>query len=408
MKRAFLLASFLCAAMLGACNRPAPKPAEARADLGARGVLMLCQAQFVTDASGHPTPGPARMELVRATNGTWDRVVLEDTLSNVFHKAMVSISAGDTSVYTIGGDNAALTCWDAGRVPSRPRRLWQPSFGGKHNRVRDVERGDVDGDGEQELVMATHDQGVVAVADLVQGTWQITEVDSAPSTFVHEIEIGDVDRDGRLEFYATPSKPNKASGASQPGAVVQYSWDGQKYARAVVDSFLDTHAKEILVADLDGNGDELYVVKEAVTTAGGAEPEVPVTIVRYQRSKESWQKDVVSTIPDRQCRFLLASDLDGDGKKELVAASFKSGLWWVVPGGTLPWRRELIDAASSGFEHACVAADMDADGVQELYVASDDQKELRKYLRTPGGFARTTLLPLHGDVITWGLTASRM
>jgi len=75
------------------------------------------------------------------------------------------------------------------------------------------------------------------VADEIDGDWQITVVDSAPSTFVHEIEIGDLDRDGHLEFYATPSKPNRASGVSQPGAVLQFRWDGSQYARTVVDSF---------------------------------------------------------------------------------------------------------------------------------------------------------------------------
>ena len=377
-------------------------------DLGPGGVLLVCQSQFASDAQGNPVPQPARLELIRALDGRWDRAVLQDSMSNVFHKSIIDVSDGDTALFTIGGDDAALTKWRIGHVPSQPERIWHPSFGGKHNRVRDIERGDVDGDGRPELVMATHDQGVVAVADEIDGDWQITVVDSAPSTFVHEIEIGDLDRDGHLEFYATPSKPNRASGVSQPGAVLQFRWDGSQYARTVVDSFPDTHAKEILVADLDGNGDELYVVKEAVTSAEAPEPLVPVTIVRYQHAGVDWQKDEVCTIPDRQCRFLLTSDLDGDGRPELVAATFKAGLWLIAPTPIPPWRRELIDAESSGFEHACVTADMDGDGAQELYVASDDQKELRSYRHTEGRFVRTALLPMEGDGITWGLTAGRM
>lgn len=399
----------LCGAtalLLAACapqESPIPGP-----NLGPSGVLLLCQAQFLTDATGAPIPGPARLELVRAVDGRWDRAILEDSLSNVFHKAMIVATESDTALFTIGGNAAALTRWKTGRIPSAPQRIWQPVFGGKHNRVRDIERGDVDRDGVADLVMATHDQGVVAVARWVGGNWEIVEVDSSPDTFVHEIEIGDVDGDGRLEFYATPSKPNRASGESQAGAVVRYAWDGAHWFRTVVDSFPDTHAKEILVADLDGNGDALYVVKEAVTSPGAAQPLFPVTIVRYRTAGDRWTSDTVATIPDRQCRFLLAADLDGDGRRELVAAAFKTGVWWIRPAATLPWPRELIDGDSSGFEHACTSADMDGDGVEELYVAADEQKELRRYVRREGAFTREVILPLTGEVITWGITAGRM
>ncbi|MBN1425946.1 VCBS repeat-containing protein [Candidatus Fermentibacteria bacterium] len=393
-------------ALLAAC---APQEAPAsRPDLGPSGVLLLCQAQFITGDQGAPVPGPARLELVRVLDGRWDRAVLEDPLSNVFHKAMIVISEEDTALFTIGGNAAALTRWKTGRIPSEPERIWQPVFGGKHNRVRDIERGDVDGDGLADWVMATHDQGVVAVARRVGEDWEIVEVDGSPDTFVHEIEIGDADGDGQVEFYATPSKPNRASGESQAGAVLQYAWDGQRWARAVVDSFADTHAKEILVADLDGTGDALYVVKEAVISPGVAEPLAPVSIVRYRKTDDQWRSDTVATIPDRQCRFLLATDLDGNNSLELVAAGFKTGLWWIKPGATVPWQRELIDGDSSGFEHACTSADMDGDGTEELYVAADDQKELRRYVRRGGVFQREAILPLTGDVITWGLTAGRM
>lgn len=391
---------------LFACSRQ--PPALPHVDLGAGGVLLVSQSRFQTDSLNKPIPQPARLELLRFSGGALRREVLEDPLSNVFHKAMIVASDRDTSLFTIGGDAAALTRWKTGRVPSEPQRIWQPTFGGKHDRIRDIERGDVDGDGVAELVMATHDQGVVAVAD--QGAdeaWQVSVVDSAPGTFVHEVEVGDLDRDGLAEFYATPSKPNLASGASQPGSVVRFSWDGARYVRTVVDSFPDTHAKEILVADVDGNGDELYVVKEASTTAEG-EVIAPVSIVRYQLVGQAWQKEEVCTIPDKQCRFLLSTDLDGDGAAELVAAGFRSGIWWITPTATVPWRRELIDRESSGFEHACTAADMDGDGLQELYVASDDQKEVRRYVRTDGRFHRTVLAPMEGDFITWGLTAGRM
>ncbi len=397
-------ASVSLACVLLACT---PRERAPSIDLGPGGVLLVCQSRFLSSPDGRPVPQPAHLAILRQEKGGWRTTTLDDTLSNVFHKAFIVVADAETALFTIGGDRAALTKWRPGFPPTHPQRLWQPRFGGAHDRIRDIERGDVNGDGRPDLVMATHDQGVIAVGHESDAGWSITQVDSSPSTFVHEIEIGDVDGDGTLEFYATPSQPNRASGASQPGAVVRFAWDGTRYAKTLVDSFPDTHAKEILVADLDGKGDRLFVVKEGVTSADGRLLN-PVSILRYWREGDSWRHEEVTSLPDRQCRFLLACDLDGDGRKELVAAGFKSGLWWIVPTEASPWRRTLIDASSSGFEHACTCADMDGDGLDELYVAADDQKELRAYLRVGAEFRPLPILAVEGDFITWSVTAGRM
>jgi hypothetical protein len=80
-------------------------------------------------------------------------------------------------------------------------------------------------------------------------------------------------------------------------------------------------------------------------------------------------------------RFLTAGDVDGDGKKEMVVAAKDSGLWLLRagPDPKSAWRSERIDAQSKGFEHAALLTDLDGDGVAELYVASDDDKQIRRY-----------------------------
>ena len=96
--------------------------------------------------------------------------------------------------------------------------------------------------------------------------------------------------------------------------------------------------------------------------------------------------ELVVTLEDTLCRFLTVGDVDGDGKKEMIAATSKSGLWLLRPHSNGPWDKELIDAGSGGFEHASILLDLDGDKRDELYVASDNQKEVRRYDWTPKGW----------------------
>jgi hypothetical protein len=116
----------------------------------------------------------------------------------------------------------------------------------------------------------------------------------------------------------------------------------------------------------------------------------------------------IASVRDPMARFLTAGDIEGDGQREMVLAAKDSGLWLLRPGDDprAKWKAELIDADSKGFEHTAVLADLDGDGRDELYVASDDDKELRRYvwdgtkLRREVIHRRTDPLP----ILTWNIT----
>ncbi len=374
--------------------------------------LLVSQAQFVMQG-GRAVPGPAHLVLLSTDGTTWYERVLEDPKSNVFHKAV----PWRDGILTIAGEDARLVHWKADAAGKfQPTVLWEKSWGGKFDRLRDVELGDVDGDGKEDIVLATHDQGVVAVGrEGADATWTFTELDQTPDTFVHEIELGDVDGDGKTEFYATPSGRNRASGESQPGGVARYTWnaDTKAFERTMIASWDESHAKEILVADVDGDGkSELYAVREAHTEKGADGATVikdPVRIVRLAPAADgTWTQTVVATLQDRQCRFLLPADVDGDGKKELIAAAWKTGLYLLKPQGDGTFASSLIDADSTGFEHASWVADLDANGTSELYVAADDQGAVRRYQWSGTAFDRTEVAPIpKKQRITWNIQDGR-
>ena len=378
--------------------------------------LLLAQAQFdwQVNAAGKRTavPGPAKLVLVQRTDKGWQEATIEDPDSNVFHKAMIcDLDGKGPAIMTIGGTRAVLKIWRRKGNGWTDETLWQPTFGGKWDRLRDVEIGDVTGDGVPEIVVATHDQGVVGVLSRSGAQWTATELDREPRTFVHEIEIGDVDGDGLNEFFATRSEPNRATGVAQDGQVVMYKWNGTTFDRTIVDALEGTHAKEVLVADLDASGTPaLFAVFEARTEMRNGAVRVvdPVCIKQYRFGPDGPSSAQVATLDDRQCRCLSPGDVDGDGRMDIVATGMNSGLWVLRQEQDETWRASLVDQNSSGYEHAAVAADLDGDGHLEIYVASDRQKELRRYLWQDGHFKKEVIRPLPEDVVTFNVTAGNL
>ena len=375
----------------------APKPNAGLPDSLPTG-LLLSYSQFqVVDGRATANPGPARLDLVTREGGGWKTETVEDPQSNVFHKAMVLTPKGEApGILTLGGTGAFVKLWRGDPGALKATTLWTKKFGGKFNRMRDAEVADLYGDGTPDIAVATHDQGVVAILRQSGSNWKVEAIDKKPDTFVHEIEIGDIDKDGTLEVYATPSEPNKLDAEAQHGEVVRYVPKDGKGPTVVAD-LGKRHAKEIYVGDVDGDGtDELYVAVEALTTGSGASLEIvePVEIRRYDADTPPDAKVIIATIPDRLCRFLTAGDVDGDGKKEMVAASFSKGLWLLRPGKDpkSEWGVESIDRDSGGFEHAALLTDLDGDGTDELYVAADVQGEVRRYTWLRGRPKREVML----------------
>ena len=392
------LATLLVATLLGACGRGDPP----------RG-LMLALAQFVNEAGQKPVPGPARVEFLVQRGGKWRTAAFEDPESNVFHKALVYPGPAGPRILTLAGTAAHVKLWEKRGGELVGTSLWSADFGGKFSRMRDAEVADLYGDGRQSIAVATHDQGVVAVLRPREAGFEVVELDREPDTFVHEIEIGDLDGDGVLEVYATPSEPNRLDGTPQSGKVVRYvprTGEG----RHVVADLGQRHAKEILVGDVDGDGrDELYVVVEGRMSGGEGAPHIeePVEIRRFEADTPPTGGALIGTLQDQLTRFLTAGDVDGDGHLELVAASYSSGLWLFRPGPDprATWRSELIDRDSRGFEHASLLTDLDGDGVDELYVASDHHREVRRYAWNGSRLERQVIYvrPDARPIFTWNL-----
>ncbi|MEM1416099.1 MAG: FG-GAP-like repeat-containing protein [Myxococcota bacterium] len=371
--------------------------------------LLIGYSPFSADDRGrYVRPAPARLEMLVRRGGEWRVTAITDPDSNVFHKGVFL----DDALITIGGMGAFVKRWKPDGDGWAAETLWTEAFGGRIDRMRDVEVGDLYGDGKPALAIATHDQGVVAALRQTDAGWEVNRLDRRENTFVHEIELGDLNGDGTLEVYATPSEPNQV-GVEQSGEVVRYvPKDGE--GRTVVADLGNRHAKEIWVGDADGDGrDELYVSVEGLTSRDNGQLQIrePVEIRRYDANTPPDAGVVIARIEgDHLMRFLTVGDIDGDGKMEMVAASFSRGLWLLRPG-TNPrgeWSKESIDRDSGGFEHTSLLADLDGNGSDELYVASDNDGELRRYVWVNGRARREVIHSRETprSMITWNLTTA--
>lgn len=382
---------------------PGLKPADPAPEPSGPAPTLLVPVSRVETVDRKVVTRPARLLLIRERAGTWSADTLDDPESNVFHKAF----PWRDGLLTVGGDAARVVHWTHDGTAWSPEVLWQESFGGEHDRMRDVEEGDVDGDGASELVVATHDRGIVGVGDEVDGAWTWTTLGARPSTFVHEIELGDLDGDGTVEIYATPSEPNQSSGQSQPGRVERWRHTPDGYVSDVIVAWEDTHAKEITVADL-GQGPTLLALREGRTTGAGglSSPVAVVQLVPGPAGQPFVETELAVLAGERQARFLVPGDVDGDGEVELVATGMTTGVWLLDrQDGT--WRATQVDASSGGFEQAAHITDLDGDGRVELYVVSEragKPRELRRYVWKNGAASRTILHTLEGSGLAWGLS----
>ena len=123
--------------------------------------LLVTQAWFWKDENGSSQPGPARLEIWRSEESGWKRFRIEDGDSNVFHKAIPF----EDGILTIGAEKALLRKWTMVDGAWSSETLWERAWKGKFNRLRDIEVGDVNHDGKDDLVIATHDAGVIAVIE---------------------------------------------------------------------------------------------------------------------------------------------------------------------------------------------------------------------------------------------------
>ncbi|MCA9614893.1 MAG: hypothetical protein KC586_19185, partial [Myxococcales bacterium] len=109
--------------------------------------LLVGYSPFAQNEGGQwVQPAPARLEMITRRGGEWHVDAITDSDSNVFHKAMpFTLPGGEQAILTIGGMGAHVKLWRHGESGWTASNVWSESFGGRFDRMRDVEIGDLFG-----------------------------------------------------------------------------------------------------------------------------------------------------------------------------------------------------------------------------------------------------------------------
>ena len=194
------------------------------------------------------------------------------------------------------------------RQPADPREPWtQHVISDRFQKYHDLTVGDVDDDGEPELVGLSQEAETVFYydipADPTGEPWSddnCTIVDDTVS--VEGVHVSDIDGDGETELVAGPFVYRRDSG----------TWTREKFAMGWDDV-------RIAVGDVDGDGEPEVVVSEGDSPTYGSHPGRVAWF-----DPEDWSETVVGR--DLFCpHSLQVADLTGDGHQDIFVGEMGLG-----------------------------------------------------------------------------------
>jgi len=226
--------------------------------------------------------------------------------------------------------------------------------------------GDINGDGHPDVVIVENKTGDLYWFEN-NGTptdgklWKLHEITTGGMPHAYDVDLADLNGDGRLDVAASGWKGNQIAWFENPGTP-----DGQ-WTKHLLDGDM-TEARTIRVADFAGHGK-----LDLLATAAAAD-----LVAWYQhpggRATGEWRKHIID---ETICRPMHGHpvDMDGDGDADVVMAAGHNGsgvmegsiVWYENNGKPTvgPWKKHVIcEHLPQAFE--AFAADIDGDGHIEV------------------------------------------
>ena len=356
-------------------------------DVDGDGDLDLMSASFNDDAiawyenDGAADPSLTRITITTAANG-----------ANSVHGGDVD-GDGDLDLMSASFSDDAIAWYenDGGADPSFARIVISTASDG----AQSVAAGDVDGDGDLDLMSASFNDDAIA--------WYENDGGADPSftRFVvttaadgaNSVSVGDVDGDGDLDLM---------SASVFDHAIAWYENDGAadpSFTRIVISTEAEG-ARSVHAGDMDGDGDlDLLSASELddeiawYENDGAAEP--------------SFTRILISTEADG-AYSVSAGDVDGDGDLDVMSASGNDDTiaWFENDGSADPSFTRIVVSTAADDPRSVVAGDLDGDGDLDLMSASSDDQRIAWYENRGGQLGLPTTDVAQGRTISSATVAA--
>lgn len=240
------------------------------------------------------------------------------------------------------------------------------------HRVYHIEIGDIDGDGDQDVVFASKtDNGLGWLENSGPSIdWRMTWIDDN-CTRSFNVRVADLDRDGQNDVIASEDDTPKG------GTLHFYSYSGDpRIQRNWTDrSIANFPAGEGIsvfeIADIDGDGDLDIVTGNHQGDVYVLENPYPNNVVYGQE----WNRYKVSH-SYASVREIDIGDIDRDGDSDIVVADASKNMviWFENSGVTFyeNWKRHVVDHSNDYLRwcHSVELGDVDGDGDLDIAVAA--------------------------------------
>lgn len=238
--------------------------------------------------------------------------------------------------------------------------------------TRDIAVGDLDGDGDLDLVLGNCVYGAGPTSEIYLNAGNASFSDATATHFpslsmpTWALDLGDVDGDGDLDLYAANVHQGQPSAAQDRLFLNDGTGRFAEAPGALPSETDNTH--DAWIVDLDRDGDLDVVAGNG--NRGGMPSQPDVVLLNdgtgiFSRSATGFVSSVIELSPHR----LAIGDLDADGDLDCIAVQTPEMRVFLNRGNA-----ELVDVTNRYpwmISNAVISADFDRDGIVDLAALSD-------------------------------------
>ncbi|MFK7787352.1 MAG: FG-GAP repeat domain-containing protein, partial [Crocinitomicaceae bacterium] len=243
--------------------------------------------------------------------------------------------------------------------------------------VNAVDAGDIDGDGTIDVIGGSWGGEIKWFSNDGSGNFSLGVLANSTYPRIEDLDVSDLDMDGDLDIVFSTYDSNTLAWCANDGS--------GNFGPAQVVSSSVTRATAIHAADLDGDGDDDLISFSGIFTG--------TTIWYMNNGSGSFGPAQVISSVENGVKNIFAADVDNDGDKDVVVASFYGNrIAWYQNGGTGVFGSPIVITTATNGAQRIFLDDLDGDNDLDLVSASFNDDKIAWYENLGGSFGTQTVL----------------